>query len=191
MSIETSPATTRVHFRPEAWVNDYATEVDPEGPQTWDVTPATAAQINTSTSDLDFVKDDPNAPQWVRAWPGPFTITVLTPGSDEGSPAPSPAWRTLADVMDPAPATSADGTPVCPLCGGALLLRRVSTVETDFRVTSIEAAEYADGVATLAVADEPAGQDTLSVESDVLRCERTTLGACSYRVSELAFSIEW
>ena len=50
------------------------------------VTSETAAEITKAkaaarrrglfaTPDLDFVKDDPNAPAWVKNWSGPFTIT--------------------------------------------------------------------------------------------------------------------
>lgn len=70
----------KVHFQPEAWINDYAVEVDDEGPDTWKVSTEMAERILDAIndgSDLDFVRDeDPNAPEWIRQWAGPFTITI-------------------------------------------------------------------------------------------------------------------
>lgn len=80
-------------FTPEAWINDYAVPVDPEGPTEWDcsafVDADTLAYLEQCAQrrgddwqlddvlDLDDVfKDDPAAPQWVREWRGPFTIRV-------------------------------------------------------------------------------------------------------------------
>jgi hypothetical protein len=84
------------HFTPEAWVNDNAVEVDPEGAQEWDCTtfvgerqdyfgrlfadeggdPSGAGVIDAS----DTLVYDPAAPEWVRAWSGPFTIRVRRVG---------------------------------------------------------------------------------------------------------------
>jgi hypothetical protein len=80
-------------FTPEAWVRDQAIEVDPAGPQEWDCTTLAlahldyladaAARRHESLDDGegvldndDMFKDDPGAPEWVRSWPGPFTIRV-------------------------------------------------------------------------------------------------------------------
>jgi hypothetical protein len=72
---------TVVRFTPEAWQNDYAVEVDPEGDVEWRVTPGTAesvaATVKIGSTDLDFVKYDTNAPRWIKEWSGPFTITVV------------------------------------------------------------------------------------------------------------------
>jgi hypothetical protein len=82
-------------FTPEAWIRDQATEVDPQDPQEWDCTTlalahldylaAVAARRDESLDDGkgvldndDMFKDDPDAPEWVRSWPGPFTIRVRT-----------------------------------------------------------------------------------------------------------------
>lgn len=82
-------------FTPEAWVRDQAIEVDPLGPQEWDCTTlalthldylaAVAARRHESLDDGegvldndDMFKDDHAAPEWVRSWPGPFTIRVRT-----------------------------------------------------------------------------------------------------------------
>lgn len=88
----------RAHFTPEAWVRDYAIEVDAEGPQEWDATawalahpdylvkldswaheyePFGFAEDWGVTDRWDFFKDDPAAPEWVRLHRGPFTITIF------------------------------------------------------------------------------------------------------------------
>lgn len=77
------------HFTPEAWVNDYAIEVDAQGDREWD---ATSAALALKADDLDALlagigrwdevtdfedlKDEPNAPEWVRNWHGPFTLRL-------------------------------------------------------------------------------------------------------------------
>lgn len=66
-----------VHFQPEAWIRDYAVAVDDQGPDTWVVNDETAAMLREDHDDLDFVVGDDNAPEWVRNWQGPFTITVV------------------------------------------------------------------------------------------------------------------
>lgn len=69
----------RVHFQPEAWINDYAVAVDDQGQDIWVVTDETADLIRGAddSGDLDFVRSDDNAPSWVKDWTGPFTITVV------------------------------------------------------------------------------------------------------------------
>jgi len=84
----------RATFDPQAWINDYAVSVDPEGETAWDCTAfvtsppdrldgfgeaAVLAAIEADGYFLDrddVLKDDPAAPEWVREWAGPFTITV-------------------------------------------------------------------------------------------------------------------
>ncbi len=72
-------------FRPEAWIKDEAVEVDAEGPTEWDCTDAVdndpsyfidIMDIAYGVDRMDCLHDDPAAPQWVREWDGPFTITV-------------------------------------------------------------------------------------------------------------------
>jgi hypothetical protein len=76
-------------FDPQAWVNDYAMSVDPQGPQEWDVTDfvlrrkqlkqkieEAVESLGWWLDDHDIFQDHPDAPQWVRDWQGPFTITV-------------------------------------------------------------------------------------------------------------------
>lgn len=77
-------------FYPQAWVRDNAIEVDPEGDTEWDVTIEFATlpsdyramlleEIDRHDEALDrddVLKGDPNAPEWVREWQGPFSIYV-------------------------------------------------------------------------------------------------------------------
>lgn len=68
----------RAHFQGEAWVNDNAIPCDPEGPADWTVSSdlATRVVVRNGIDNDDVLKDDPAAPEWVREWQGPFTITV-------------------------------------------------------------------------------------------------------------------
>lgn len=70
----------RAEFRPQAWIRDNAVEVDPEGETEWDATEfvlAQSPQWREATLDRgkdydDILRDDTNAPEWVREWRGPF-----------------------------------------------------------------------------------------------------------------------
>lgn len=70
-------------FRPQAWVNDYAIDVDPEGQTRWDLSDAEAhqwlAEAQGSCPDLDALQNHRNAPQWVQDWRGPFYIDLIDP----------------------------------------------------------------------------------------------------------------
>lgn len=76
-------------FEPQAWQNDYAVQVDAEGPRTWDATafinadPDLKARVDKQArlkgyylDRVDLLQEDENAPQWIRDWTGPFTIRV-------------------------------------------------------------------------------------------------------------------
>lgn len=96
MPLTTTSAKTRyvATFEPQAWQNDYANPVDPEGETSWDctkfvtrppkwlregVTEFYFIELKTEGAMLDtddIFKCDPAAPKWVREWKGPFTITV-------------------------------------------------------------------------------------------------------------------
>lgn len=73
----------KARFVPEAWINDYAVEVDSEGETDWDLTDDEALKIlpeaQSTGADLDFLRDHPGAPQWVRNWHGPFTVRLVNP----------------------------------------------------------------------------------------------------------------
>lgn len=80
-------------FMPQVWVNDYVIQVDPEGEVEWDCTAYVlrhieCAGVNEVTGfrylfrgaggydDRDWIRDDPNAPEWVRDWSGPFEVEL-------------------------------------------------------------------------------------------------------------------
>jgi len=60
-------------FHPQAWQNDYAIPVDPEGETRWQIH---ADELDPEQSDCDYLKGGPNVPQWVQDWSGPFYITL-------------------------------------------------------------------------------------------------------------------
>jgi hypothetical protein len=77
----------RATFHPQAWVNDYAISVDPEGETSWEVE---EDEIEAAMADFgvdrervmerdehesDDFRNSRNAPQWVRDWSGPFYIS--------------------------------------------------------------------------------------------------------------------
>lgn len=68
------------HFTPQAWVNDYAIDVDLEGPDTFDVTDEINTDHDGIIPDDDYDLDDLHlakaAPAWVREWSGPFYVRV-------------------------------------------------------------------------------------------------------------------
>lgn len=81
--------TVRATFRPEAWQNDVAIEVDPEGPVEWDVTDAFWELTDRQRLQIlgevgayvfndneDWFHDTPGQPEWARQWGGPFTIEI-------------------------------------------------------------------------------------------------------------------
>lgn len=66
-----------VEFHPQAWVNDYAVEVDPQGPTQYEVEDSDIESgWESDTYETDALKDHPNAPEWVREWQGPFWVDV-------------------------------------------------------------------------------------------------------------------
>lgn len=78
---ESERSTLRARFTPEAWIRDYACEVDAEGDQEWNLAVETVANFTTPESvqshNLDDLRGDPFAPEWIRDWTGPFTIELL------------------------------------------------------------------------------------------------------------------
>ena len=68
------PYRIRCTFRPQAWVRDYAIEVDPQGDTTWDTTVAT---FPFDSYDKDRLREAPEAPAWVLDWRGPYEIEVV------------------------------------------------------------------------------------------------------------------
>ena len=79
LGLEVLESGVTVEFHPQAWQDDYAVPVDPEGETRWVVAQRTAEEIEAVKGDLDldFARFDPFAPKWVRDWSGPFEITVV------------------------------------------------------------------------------------------------------------------
>lgn len=88
--------TYTARFIPQAWIGDIAVEIDASGPIRWDCTEA-FTKLDLDYSDRliaelddshiagwdddvldvdDRMKDDPNAPEWVREHRGPFDIYI-------------------------------------------------------------------------------------------------------------------
>lgn len=70
-------------FVPQVWVNDHAVTCDPLGETRFDVTDAILALGQTDALQLrdDDIRTDnlaqlPNAPDWIKNWPGPFYVAV-------------------------------------------------------------------------------------------------------------------
>lgn len=70
-------------FHPQAWINDYAIEVDPEGETEWDVTEQVlsigreaALGLRDDDYQTDYLRLGENAPEWAREWGGPFYVEV-------------------------------------------------------------------------------------------------------------------
>lgn len=80
------PEFMTVRFHPQAWQNDYAVPVDPEGPTEWEPSSIYVRDLlarygrvalEASTYESDELRHDPAAPEWVRNWSGPFYCEVL------------------------------------------------------------------------------------------------------------------
>jgi len=70
-------------FHPQAWVNDWAMAVDPQGETEWDVTHEVVAMGREAATAMrdddyatDYLRESANAPAWVRDWSGPFYVEV-------------------------------------------------------------------------------------------------------------------
>ncbi len=74
-------ATVLVRFTAQAWINDCAVAVDPQGPTTFrvcarDAQDATGAWLQSNSHASDPLREHPKAPRWVRDWTGPFEIEI-------------------------------------------------------------------------------------------------------------------
>lgn len=72
-----------LRFVPQAWVSDYAIEVDPEGPREWTVsrelmlaTFASASDWQSNHQARDDMRFEGAAPIWIRDWSGPFEVEL-------------------------------------------------------------------------------------------------------------------
>jgi hypothetical protein len=70
-------------FQPQKWINDYAVNVSPNGPDTWDVTDEVLAMprekafaLADDQYDTDNLRFSANAPKWIQEWSGPFYVSV-------------------------------------------------------------------------------------------------------------------
>lgn len=85
-------------FHPEEWVNDRAVEVESQGSAFFDVTDFVEAAsptlrvalLDSHSFGSDTLRDAATAPSWVKAWSGPFEITVF----QEAEEAPD-RWKML------------------------------------------------------------------------------------------------
>lgn len=74
-----------VRFTPEAWVNNYATAVDCEGPNVFAISDRDAAHAlghAHSGGDWDYLSQHCDAPSWIQSWRGPYTIELVSPSGD-------------------------------------------------------------------------------------------------------------
>ena len=72
-------------FVPQAWVDDYAIEVDAEGETVFDVTYLVLAMGKEKALGIEDGRDSSDAliyaetaPQWIREWGGPFRVEVAS-----------------------------------------------------------------------------------------------------------------
>lgn len=67
--------STKLTFHPQAWINDYAVDVDPEGETSWTIPEDVPASVREDSYEADALVDE-RAPQWVRGWQGPFLVQI-------------------------------------------------------------------------------------------------------------------
>lgn len=70
--------TITATFHPQAWINDHAVPVDPEGETEFDATERVLELLTMTLADDDYRSDEIRAagPDWVKNWHGPFYIEV-------------------------------------------------------------------------------------------------------------------
>ena len=66
--------TVTIRFRPQAWIGDYAVDVDAEGPTEFEVPVEEVKDIEPRSYDADLLREHDNAPKWVKDWQGPFEV---------------------------------------------------------------------------------------------------------------------
>jgi hypothetical protein len=76
--------TVKLNFNPQAWLNDYAISVDPQGDTVWEVPKdeflkqfPTDADFISKHQERDDLRHEGSAPQWVRDWSGPFEVDLI------------------------------------------------------------------------------------------------------------------
>ena len=61
-------------FTPQAWIDDYSVDVDPEGDTEWQIT--LNDLVHTDLEFFEILAQHENAPEWVRDWCGPYLISL-------------------------------------------------------------------------------------------------------------------
>lgn len=74
-------------FTPQAWVNDYAIDVDPQGPTSYPVTVEMAAEWppdwrTRELSEYEYIVKDTAPHEWIREYTGPFEFHLTWRESD-------------------------------------------------------------------------------------------------------------
>lgn len=63
----------RIHFTPQAWLNDNAISVDNDG-DSWFIIPAMPEGVDPDGYEFDSLQQHLNCPAWIREWSGPFEM---------------------------------------------------------------------------------------------------------------------
>ena len=75
----------KAKFVPQMWFRDNAVEVEALGADTWDISNADAAAALDAASDgydWDYLRDSDSAPEWVKEYPGPFEVELISPSGE-------------------------------------------------------------------------------------------------------------
>ena len=88
-----------IRFIPQAWVDGWAIPVDPAGPTAFlvpiaDAQDADGKWLPDRDDGSDPLREHPNAPEWIRGWPGPFEIEIESGGARDCRP---PEYSHLGD----------------------------------------------------------------------------------------------
>lgn len=74
--MENEQEMIEVCFRPQAWQNDNAISVDPEGPCLFSVPRQDTIGMRDDSDESDGLKEHCNAPEWIKNWQGPFYFEI-------------------------------------------------------------------------------------------------------------------
>lgn len=85
----------KCQFLPQAWIGDWATPVDPEGPLTWEVPRhwIDGPVPGSACDEADMLREHPNTPAWIRDWSGPFEVYITNSQDFENEPTPGSQWE--------------------------------------------------------------------------------------------------
>lgn len=98
-----------VRFTPQAWVNDNAIPVDPEGADSWtvpldDLLEHCGGQLpDDDRYESDDIRTMPQAPAWARDWGGPFCVSIVNRDEIEAFLAEASAPEETAGEGAPSP----------------------------------------------------------------------------------------